>query len=276
MTAFTSKQETIDNMSFVFQCSSVNKKGLDVHISCPGFLRNYELDFKKILQKYLKRGRVSFIINLENEHDFLDLDEGSFQQMKKKFKEINNEEIFLKDMLNLPNFCQQILDCDKKIIKSLLNYLEGFFQEFVKNRRLEGNEIKKELFNYGQNLENNCQLIREKQINNKGKVEQKIKEQIKKLELDINLERFDQEVFFLIQKTSIEEELVRLSSHFKHFFELLEREGVVGRELDFLMQEMNREYNTIASKTSDYASKRLVIESKTILDDLREQIQNIE
>ena len=178
------------------------------------------------------------------------------------------------DVLNI-----QLEEDSLEIIwNELLECLENAIDNFIDMRSIEGNRIKQDLEERLKNIEEDVNKISDLST---GLVEEyivKLEERIKELlKVDVvDKDRLAQEIVIYSDKCSTEEELTRLRSHIAQFKNLLEQDQPNGKKLDFLMQEMNRETNTIGSKSGKLEITNLVIEMKTILEDIREQIQNIE
>ena len=158
-----------------------------------------------------------------------------------------------------------------KALKQALNHL-------VDARKAEGSHLKEDLCARKDTLLKNVEELTSRSKGTENQLKEKILNRIKESGLDLELDndRLHQEVVFYADRADVTEELVRLDGHLKQFEKLLEKTDPVGRELDFLMQEMNREVNTCASKSSDSEMARLVVALKAELERCREQIQNVE
>ena len=180
----------------------------------------------------------------------------------------------LPDVLNV----QEEEDNSDIIWNELSECLENALDNFIDMRAIEGNKIKKDLETRLESLEKNVDEIFQYSTGLVKEYVVKLEERIKEiLQTDVvDQTRLAQEVVIYSDKCSIEEELTRLRSHIMQFKLLLEKEEPCGKKLDFLVQEMNRETNTIGSKSGKLEITNLVIELKTQIEDIREQIQNIE
>ena len=180
----------------------------------------------------------------------------------------------------MPDVLQLTSEDDESdtILQELKQCLNSALDNFVNMRFIEGEKIKEDLL---QRIDHINSMVEQISLNSTGLIEEyvvKLRERIQEiLKTDIVDEtRLAQETVIFADKSSIQEELTRLNSHIHQFKTLLNNEGAIGKKLDFIIQEMNRESNTIASKSVKLEITNLVIEIKTELEDIREQIQNIE
>ena len=180
----------------------------------------------------------------------------------------------------MPDVLQLTSEDDESdtILQELKQCLNSALDNFVNMRVIEGEKIKEDLL---QRIDHINSMVEQISLNSTGLIEEyvvKLRERIQEiLKTDIVDEtRLAQETVIFADKSSIQEELTRLNSHIHQFKTLLNNEGAIGKKLDFIIQEMNRESNTIASKSVKLEITNLVIEIKTELEDIREQIQNIE
>ena len=255
MTGFGRCEVQKENRKFTVELKSVNHRYLDVNIRMPKKLNFFETSIRTLLKSYASRGKVDIFITYENDIRVSSL---------ARFPEVFTME-------------EQAEDEDK-LWNGLKEALEGAFRQFVETRTAEGENLKKDLLEKLSYLE--CQVgkveERSPQIvaEYRAKLEAKVKELLEDVQIDES--RIAAEVILFADKICTDEEVVRLKSHIQHMRSTLEEKEGIGRKLDFIAQEMNREANTILSKANDLEVSNLAIELKTEIEKIREQIQNIE
>lgn len=288
MTGFGRAKLEKDGREYLVEIRSVNHKYNDITVKAPRNLLYLEDKIRKVILNRVSRGKIDVFVSYANygvERKKViinkELAKMYIQELSDIAKEndipsgIRASEISkLPDVLNL----EMEEDFSEVIWNELSECLESALDNFTEMRFLEGSRIKQDLEARLQQISKNVDGISHFST---GLVEEyvvKLQERIKEiLKTDIVDEaRIAQEAVIYSDKCSIEEELTRLDSHISQFQKLLEQEEPCGKKLDFLVQEMNRETNTIGSKSGKLEITNLVIELKTQIEDVREQIQNIE
>lgn len=274
---------------FKVEIKTVNHRYNDISIRMPRHISYLEEDLKKQIKEYIKRGKVDVFINLEYISDSaMDIKVDiplakSYKSALEKLKEDLNleEDINLKDILSIPDiikFEKKEVDSDL-IYDSLKNATNIALDSLKDMRSSEGESLKNDMLLKINEAEEKINAIKlrapEVVLEYKEKLENRIKELIDS-DLSLDKERLSTEVALISDKSSIDEEIVRLKSHIHQFKSILKEEGTIGRKLDFLIQEFNREINTIGSKSSDVDISNNVVDLKSIIENIREQIQNIE
>ena len=295
MTGFGRGQYEDENFSITVEMKTVNHRYNEVAIRLPRFLSPLEDKIRKTILKTVNRGRIDVFINADyttSENCTLKVDKNLAAAYHKALQEVGAA-IGLEE-LNI-NSAQEVMYLSR--CQDVINVKEGFFDvetvwhkveqavnEALKNlvamRETEGGNI------YGDFIYR-ADLIAEKltQIEARSPMvveeyQAKLTDRLNNLLADHNItvepERLLQEVAIFADRASITEEIVRLKSHIKQFKNIINSDQPVGRKLDFLIQEFNREANTIASKANDYTLAQIVVEIKAEIEKIREQIQNIE
>lgn len=288
MTGFGRAKLEKNNRIYTIEIKSVNHKYTDISIKLPRSLSYLEDKIKKEITANISRGKVDVFITFENYSD-----EGKDiivnQELVKKYveeftkiaEENNlNMNIPVTEITKLPDVLTlRTTETKEDVIESeVLECLKQAVDNFVQMREVEGNKIKVDLLNRIEQVNNNVQKISEYST---GLVEEyvvKLEERIKEI-LKTNIideARLATEVVIYADKCSIEEELTRLNSHIAQFKSMVEEQKPIGKKIDFLLQEMNREINTTGSKSGSLDITNLVVEIKTQLEDIREQVQNVE
>lgn len=264
------------------EMKAVNHRYLESIVRMPRQLLAYEDSIKKIVSEYTSRGRVEVFVTIEGLlQRTLQIDEGLIKQYKEAIENLAvGESIYNPiDLLKLPEVTtvsevEQINDnFEQLLLMTTKNACEQFFEAKCK----EGSQLKKDLLERLSAIEE-CK----KQITNQAPLvikshREKLLAKLADVELaNVDEQRLLTEVMIFADRCDISEELVRLASHLELFSETIELKESIGRKLDFIVQEMNREVNTIGSKANSLEISKQVVEIKNNLEKIREQVQNIE
>ena len=288
MTGFGRSTYENEGREYIVEIKSVNNRFNDVNIKMPRNLNYLEDKIRKQILNNISRGKVEVSIQLNNNSDLgkkinlnTDIAKKYIEELKKLTQETSIiDNINIMDVAKFPDVLNIRIDeeAEEVIEKELFTALDSAIDSFLDMRQKEGSKIKVD-------LENRIEVIKQKieQISSISaglvdeyivKLETRIKELLKTDVVDQT--RLAQEVVIYSDKCSVEEEITRLKSHISQFLNLLNENIAIGKKLDFLIQEMNRETNTIGSKANNLEITNLVVDIKTELENVREQIQNIE
>lgn len=287
MTGFGRASLESNGKNYIIEIKTVNNKYSDITVKSPKRLSFMEDKIRKQIANRITRGKVEVLVSFfdfSNKSKNVVLNKEIAKEYIKQLREIadeNNlsENISVVEIAKLPDILNSIdSDNDEEIASEALQCLNMALDSLIEMRKTEGENIKQDLLVRIERVHNLVDKIAE---NSKGiveeyvsKLEKRVKEILKTDVVDEN--RIAQEAVIYADKTSIEEELTRLNSHIVQFKELVNSDGPVGKKLDFMIQEMNRETNTIGSKAGSGEITKAVIDLKVELEDIREQIQNIE
>ena len=287
MTGFGRASLESNGKNYIIEIKTVNNKYSDITVKSPKRLSFMEDKIRKQIANRITRGKVEVSVSFfdfSNKSKNVVLNKEIAKEYIKQLREIadeNNlsENISVGEIAKLPDILNSIdSDNDEEIASEALQCLNMALDSLIEMRKTEGENIKQDLLVRIERVQNLVDKIAE---NSKGiveeyvsKLEKRVKEILKTDVVDEN--RIAQEAVIYADKTSIEEELTRLNSHIVQFKELVNSDGPVGKKLDFMIQEMNRETNTIGSKAGSGEITKAVIDLKVELEDIREQIQNIE
>lgn len=287
MTGFGRASLESNGKNYIIEIKTVNNKYSDITVKSPKRLSFMEDKIRKQIANRITRGKVEVSVSFfdfSNKSKNVVLNKEIAKEYIKQLREIadeNNlsENISVVEIAKLPDILNSIdSDNDEEITNETLQCLNMALDSLIEMRKTEGENIKQDLLIRIERVQNLVGKIAE---NSKGiveeyvsKLEKRVKEILKTDVVDEN--RIAQEAVIYADKTSIEEELTRLNSHIVQFKELANSDGPVGKKLDFMIQEMNRETNTIGSKAGSGEITKAVIDLKVELEDIREQIQNIE
>ncbi|RGI29729.1 YicC/YloC family endoribonuclease [Melissococcus sp. OM08-11BH] len=281
-----------EDYQIVVEIKSVNHRFLDIQVRLPREYNHLEMEMKKVLKNKLSRGRVECFITLTKESSsskelminwpvldrlVQDLGDAEFHRYK---KQPFSAERFLEGGILHPALIEVVEknDATSDIEVDLLAVFKQALEALNGSRQTEGEGIQSFFYEYVNLINQEISMISKKTETIKQEHYDKLKQKMTSLMEDIPIDesRLLSEVAILIDKGDISEELDRLNVHLNSMAQLLKKEGPVGKELDFLIQEMNREVNTIGSKSTNLDVKSSVIQLKTLIEQIREQVQNIE
>ena len=288
MTGFGRCEVSEGERKFTVELKSVNHRYLDVNMRMPKKLNFFETSIRNLLKQYAVRGKVDMFITYEDTtENNLSLKYNSalageymecFKKMSKEFA-IDND-IRVSALSRYPEVLtmeEQVTD-EKELWASLEKACKGAFEQFVETRIAEGERLKLDIIMKLDGMIGNIEYIeaRTPEIvkEYRSKLETKVHELLADTQIDEG--RIATELVLFSDKICTDEETVRLRSHIAHVKDTLQIEEGIGRKLDFIAQEMNREANTILSKANDIEVSNQAIQLKTEIEKVREQIQNIE
>lgn len=288
MTGFGKGTCAVDGREMTVELKSVNNRFLDISMRLPRSLSQLEEPFRRALQQRLSRGHIDVFVNYRNTRSDaravrLDtpLMEAYVQQARKAAEALSlTDDLTLSRVLSLPDVTEIVpADEDEEALLSLGEQAVHLAIDALLKMRLgEGERLKQDLHSRIVRMEEYAAAIEKRAPgvaeDYRKKLTERIEEMVKDTEVDRS--RLATEIALFADRAAIDEEIVRLKSHLVHFNELLEVQEPAGRKMDFLIQEMNRECNTIGSKANDAALTDLVLLCKAEIEKLREQIQNIE
>jgi len=286
MTGFASSASSDKEGKITIEARSENHRFLDIKFQMPEQLNSLESDFMEIAKKQISRGKVKLSINIEDNSSRVikfnnEAGKNYLASLKKFIKELGiKDEISLNHILMFKELYNG--ETKKTISKTTLNNIKSAlndtFKKLDRSRAVEGKKLSDDLLKRINNCKKLITSIRKKRNNFSKQASKKLKERIEALLDDKNIDesRLYQEVAILTERSDITEELVRLDAHFEKFIETTKSKLSVGKELDFLIQEMNRESGTISAKSKDANISHHIISLRSELEKIREQIQNIE
>ena len=260
---------------------SLNSKNLDLCLTFGSSFKPYENDFRNQISKELKRGKIDFKIFENTSHDNVSykLNHKAIKHHIKdlnKISSISNDEL-LKIAINLPDSVKPSeVKHNEKFKKKIFLCLSKVIKTLTKFRINEGKALKADLVTNLNIINSNLSKIEQIAPRRIDKIKDRINESIKKLNLEFDKGRFEQEIVFYVEKLDINEEIVRLKNHIVFFNKtLLNKDVVKGKKLNFISQEMGREINTIGSKANHFETQHRVVEMKTSLEKIKEQLLNV-
>lgn len=277
-----------NNRRFVIELKSVNNRYLDINIRLPKHLISLEDNIRKYISSRVSRGKIDVFVSQEKFSDddikvVLDEQVASYyynvySELKKKFN--LQEEITLSLLAKAPDviIIEKNEDDVETVWDTMKKALDEALSVFIDMRTKEGLKLKQDILERCMIISEKVNLIEKRNPSIIDEYREKIKLRVSEFLKDVEIDesRLLNEVAFFADKVNIDEEITRLKSHIEQLRLSLESDEAVGRKLDFLIQEMNRETNTIGSKANDLSIANLVIDIKSELEKIREQVQNIE
>ncbi|NGP77095.1 YicC family protein [Balneolaceae bacterium YR4-1] len=289
MTGFGRAEASSEGISITVEAKSVNSRYLDISLRLPQSIQDKELELKEIAQDRISRGKLNLNVRI-NKAETGEPDVkinpklvAGYKQLLDRLREAADikQEVTLRDLLQFNDLfisreedeetLETIWEVTKEATKDALDQL-------IAMRKQEGKQLENDLLKRVDQIKAKMDKVQELTEGRANEVRKNLLERIHNL-IDEDLvdeERLEMEVAVLVDKMDITEEIVRLKSHIKFFREAIEKEESVGRRLNFLSQEMNREINTIGSKANNSEISQHVVHAKESLEQIKEQIQNVE
>ncbi|HOW17290.1 MAG TPA: YicC family protein, partial [bacterium] len=294
MTAYGSIEFEHGNKKISLELRSVNHRFFDVRIKTPMELMSIEPDIRKVLRDKLERGSIDCFIRIKTSvHTEVDADNSKelrvdwklLEQYLESVKDIKYRlkikgDLNIQDIIRLKDLfiAEEAQDKDRTLQTVILENLNTCVESVIKMRKEEGATLSTVMENLVSDIEQKTKIIEEKIKNAYKETFNKLKDKLASLlnNTQISMDRIVTEAGIMSERLDISEEIDRLHSHYSQFRnELKSSSSAVGKKLDFIVQEMNREINTIASKSEEKEVVYLAVEVKTLVEKIREQVQNV-
>ncbi len=282
MTGYASESFIINSTKFIVEIKSVNSKILDLNIRSPHFLKAYENDLRKEISNKLQRGKIELNVNSEigANTDEISINKEiitNYIQQLKQLNDVNSDEKdYLKMAMRLPNaYSSKSIELNNTEINNIIDKVSIAIKNLNDYRAKEGSEMEKDFRNKISVIKESLGNIEKIEKDRISKKRTKLLDEFKRIELEIDNNRLEQEMIYYLEKYDINEEIIRLKSNILIFEDTLHSNEPVGKKLGFICQEIGREINTIGSKANDANLQKLVIEMKDNLEKIKENILNI-
>lgn len=284
MTAFARELDDSGPGSLVIELRSVNHRYLDVLFKLPEPLRGLEPALREALQSRLARGKLEVQVRWQADSGgatALELDRDRLEELVSALRDIEStvpgtQPPSALEILQWPGVLDSSSSDEDSLNRRALDLFERALESLAETRQREGEKL--------------AQFIRDRLVSVTGQVEsarqrmpelleqqrQRLESRLADLKVEVDSDRLEQELVMLAQKADVEEELDRLEAHVQEVGRVLDKGGPCGRRLDFLMQELNREANTLSSKSLATSTTQNAVELKVLIEQMREQIQNLE
>ncbi|WP_417227112.1 YicC/YloC family endoribonuclease [Amphritea sp.] len=283
MTAFARQEAQHEWGSLIWEVRSVNHRYLEPHLRLPESLREIEGPLREALRKKLSRGKVECTLRFvaEAQSQTLTVNEAFARELLDAAQQMENllqvsKPIDTMDLLRWPGVLQDTsLDMDA-VKKAALSLFHTALDELIESRDREGVELAALI---DQRLDTITEIVVDVRSKLPGILQAQrdnLKARLEEFKADLDQSRVEQEMVILAQKADVDEEMDRLNTHVQEVKRVLKSKGPIGRRLDFLMQELNREANTLSSKSIVTDTTQSAVELKVLIEQMREQIQNIE
>jgi uncharacterized protein (TIGR00255 family) len=287
MTGFARQERQCPWGTLVWEVRSVNHRYLEPHFRIPDSLRELEPQLRDAMRKQLSRGKVeaSFHLQLNNvsdeENSSLDVNMPLVQQLTQAIEKVElqmatSSAVSALDILAWPGvIAERQLDKDA-LLEEALSLFNLALSNLIEHRLREGEELKSLIEQRLQGVNEQVTLVRGKLPGILQAQRERLQEKLESVKAELDQDRLEQEMVILAQKADVDEELDRLNTHVTEVERTLKQKGSIGRRLDFLMQELNREANTLSSKSIVSDTTQAAVELKVLIEQMREQVQNIE
>jgi len=284
MTAFGRASLKSDTGEFICELRSVNHRYLDVSVRLPEALRSLELKLRERVSATLNRGKIEVSIKIDTQtaanRPFV-VNSNLLSQIVSAVDEVNsltqsNVGVDPLRVLQWPGVMNTSDDTLEDIFKDALIVFDQALSDFVATGEREGAQIAELFTGKSQYIREHVNIVRKARPAVIAKQKEKWLAKLAQLDTDHDVTRLEQELVYAAQRLDIDEELDRLEAHCIEIAEAIKRTEPVGRRLDFLMQELNREANTLASKAGDIDTTNASVDIKVLIEQIREQVQNVE
>ena len=285
MTAFSSSEIQQDDIVLSWEIRSVNHRYLDISLYMPEGFNSLENDFKEILRKKLGRGKVDAKLVCKNivssQQGEIKINEALVKNLldtKYKLEKLTKKSMSFSsmDILQWPGVMDDMQSDFSAYTKPAKSLFIDAIDELIQTREEEGGRLSKLLLSRAKAITEIVKSVRKRRIEVMAALREKVLKKLSELDVSADENRLEQELVYQAQRLDVDEELDRLDSHVVELIAVLERDEPIGRRLDFLMQELIREANTLASKSNDAETTKAAVELKVLIEQMREQVMNIE
>jgi uncharacterized protein (TIGR00255 family) len=284
MTAYAGNETLVGETTLYCELRSVNHRYGDITIKLPEHLRFIEADIRTLIASKINRGKVECAISLKkqaNEGPTFNINMNAVNALLEATNQIEElMQVSLSfsalDILTFPGIQQEPAVDKTKLNEAITDLVNQTLTQFVEVREREGTQLKLLIEERCIKMQRFAELADQRMPKVLLLIRNKLIDRITELVAQPDFDRLEQELVLLTQKLDITEELDRLKTHINEVLRILNEKEPVGRRLDFLMQELNREANTLGSKSTDKEMTQIAIELKVLIEQVREQIQNIE
>ncbi len=284
MTGFANVTHNSDLGEITIEVRSVNSRYLDINLKLPSCLRDLEPKLREISGERLSRGKIDYVVRLNMEghlENKLSVNEKRLDQILDACNLISNkvscENYEATRLLQFPGVLQEIpLKIPSELKMRVIETYKACNEKLIENRLIEGEKLGVLICDRLENVKAICEKLNYHLNTAQKNQKSRLLSKIDVLDIQSNPDRLEQELVLLLLKSDIDEEIDRLVVHSKEIRRILYLNEPCGRKLDFLMQELNREANTIASKTISKDISLQTVELKVLIEQMREQVQNIE
>lgn len=283
MTAFARTDLQTETGSFTWEIRSVNSRYLELHFRLPDTLRTVEIQVREVLRKQLSRGKVECTLKFtpHAQSQGMSVNETLVSQLNAAADHVHSiigpgNALDALEILKWPGVLMQPTLDNQAVEQDAMQSFQATLAQLIEMREREGAAlalfIEQRITGIGEQVEQVKALLPQILTAQREALLTKLAD----LKLQVEPDRFEQEMVIVLQKADVDEELDRLDAHLAEVSRILKQQGAVGRRLDFMMQELNREANTLSSKSISHLTTQIAVELKVLIEQMREQVQNIE
>lgn len=282
MTAFAGSEGSFADFSYSIEIKTVNHRFLEVQVKLPEGMRSIENIIRQKFQQALYRGKVDIWIGVKRLQAGreVSLNPSIMKRWLLAFSDSGVMQSLGKPdwqtMLNLPGVLVESAVDQEGLNQAVLESLDTAIANLLEMREREGEQIKQVLLEQLEQIEQQMQTIDAAVPQIERQRREQLQEKIAALQMEINQDRLEQEIVFMLNKSDIREEIDRIRFHIQEARQSLNEQSAIGRKMDFLMQEFNREANTLSAKAGDNLLSKAAVDLKVIIEQMREQVQNLE
>jgi uncharacterized protein (TIGR00255 family) len=284
MTGFARREVSGPWGTLVCEVRSVNHRFLEAGFRLPDELRGVESEFRQRLGREIKRGKVDCSMasrRLQKADSALEIDTEALDRLTTRVRDIaraipDHATVNVLDVLRWPGVLRDDSELGDDFLVAAHALFASTLEDLVAARAREGMRLRELLEQRCVSLEGHVSFVRTRLPEVHARVRAKLNERLAELQVNVDRDRLEQELALLLQRLDVDEELDRLAGHIVEIRRVIKGAEPAGRRLDFLMQELNREANTLSSKSQDLETTRSAVDMKVIIEQMREQVQNIE
>lgn len=284
MTGFARREVSGLWGTLVCEIRSVNHRFLEAGFRLPDELRQTESELRQRLAKEIKRGKVDCSLSyrrLEGADSALEVDAQALERLTARVRDIarmlpDRHTVNVLDVLRWPGVLKDESDVGEELLTAARGLFGETVEELVAARAREGVRLRELLEQRCGGLDGLVAQVRARLPEVQARVRTKLNERLAELQANVDRDRLEQELALLLQRLDVDEELDRLAGHIVEIRRVIGGNEPAGRRLDFLMQELNREANTLSSKSQDLETTRSAVDMKVMIEQMREQVQNVE
>jgi uncharacterized protein (TIGR00255 family) len=284
MTGFARREASGAWGTLVCELRSVNHRFLEAGFRLPEEVRSLEPELRQLLMHELKRGKVDCTVTFraaQGAERTLDIDPEALERLLARVREIagalpKQHSVDALEVLRWPGVIREADGSSEALLDALRDLFAGALAELATTRSREGKRLKELIEQRCTTLESLVAQVVARLPEVQARVRTRLVERIAELQTSVDQDRLEQEIAILLQRLDVSEELDRLTGHIAETRRVIAGKEAAGRRLDFLMQELNREANTLSSKSQDLETTRAAVEMKVAVEQMREQVQNVE
>lgn len=283
MTAFSRQSQEEKWGSILWEIRTVNHRYLEISLRSPDALRDLEMAIRERIQKKLSRGKIEVTLKFFPGEELpfkFEVNKPLLQQLSNAGQQVceffPEAKVNIMNVLGWKGVLQKVDMQMDQVGKAALSLLDKTLDDLITVRRREGEGLHKFIASRLKGIQQETEKVQQKIPEVLQAERSRIQERFEKVKLEMDSQRLEQEMVLWAQRADVAEELQRLGAHVEEVGRVLSNGGVIGRRLDFLMQELNREANTLSSKSMDTSVTQSAVEMKVLIEQMREQVQNIE